>query len=191
MPFLSLGRMLLEAGAVSDDGILHFNPWTDFNDGPLSENPFGCDPDPEQIYREPRARWSVRLDEIQAENIHEIWIGDYHLTGLAAAWANLSISDPYIDLDGELIVDRMHADIGDSSVAEDIIAEAGAALDGDALLFAGDRLITSSHDGRSACGTWGFLWTPMAATCASSMSTWRPCPGWACPAPATSTWTRR
>ncbi|WP_252929878.1 AAA family ATPase [Paracoccus sp. 08] len=34
---------------MSDDGILHFNPWTDFNDGPPSENPFGCDPDPEQI----------------------------------------------------------------------------------------------------------------------------------------------
>ena len=34
---------------MSDDGILHFNHWTDFNDGPPSENPFGCDPDPEQI----------------------------------------------------------------------------------------------------------------------------------------------
>ena len=34
---------------MSDDGILHFNPWMDFNDGPPSENPFGCDPDPEQI----------------------------------------------------------------------------------------------------------------------------------------------
>ena len=34
---------------MSDDGILHFNPWMDFNDGPPSGNPFGCDPDPEQI----------------------------------------------------------------------------------------------------------------------------------------------
>jgi len=29
--------------------IIHFNPWTDFNDGPPSDNPFGCDPDPEQL----------------------------------------------------------------------------------------------------------------------------------------------
>ncbi len=34
---------------MSDDGILHFSPWMDFNDGPPSENPFGCDPDPAQI----------------------------------------------------------------------------------------------------------------------------------------------
>jgi hypothetical protein len=34
---------------MSDDGVLHFNPWMDFNDGPPSENPFGCDPDPDQI----------------------------------------------------------------------------------------------------------------------------------------------
>jgi len=44
-----MGRALLEAGAVSDDSILHFNPWMDFNDGPPAENPFGCDPDPDQI----------------------------------------------------------------------------------------------------------------------------------------------
>lgn len=40
---------MLGAAGMSDDGILHFNPWMDFNDGPPSENPFGCDPDPEQI----------------------------------------------------------------------------------------------------------------------------------------------
>ena len=37
------------AGPVSEDGILHFNPWMDFNDEPPSESPFGCDPDPEQV----------------------------------------------------------------------------------------------------------------------------------------------
>jgi hypothetical protein len=49
MPLLPVVRALLEASSMSDDGILHFNPWMDFNDGPPSENPFGCDPDPEQI----------------------------------------------------------------------------------------------------------------------------------------------
>jgi hypothetical protein len=49
MPLLPVVRALLEAAGMSDDGILHFNPWMDFNDGPPSENPFGCDPDPEQI----------------------------------------------------------------------------------------------------------------------------------------------
>src|SRR5690606_41493192 len=49
MPLLPVVRALLEASRMSDDGILHFNPWMDFNDGPPSEKPFGCDPDPEQI----------------------------------------------------------------------------------------------------------------------------------------------
>ncbi|NGQ93496.1 hypothetical protein G5V65_21730, partial [Rhodobacter sp. HX-7-19] len=47
MPLLPVVRALLEASRMSDDGILHFNPWMDFNDGPPSENPFGCDPDPD------------------------------------------------------------------------------------------------------------------------------------------------
>ena len=34
---------------MSDDSILNFNPWMDFNDGPPAENPIGCDPDSDQI----------------------------------------------------------------------------------------------------------------------------------------------
>jgi hypothetical protein len=49
MPLLPVVRALLGAAGMSDDGVLHFNPWMDFNDGPPSENPFGCDPDPGQI----------------------------------------------------------------------------------------------------------------------------------------------
>jgi hypothetical protein len=49
MPVLLLGRSVLGGACMSDDGVLHFNPWMDFNDGPPSENPFGCDPDPGQI----------------------------------------------------------------------------------------------------------------------------------------------
>jgi len=49
MPFLPVGRAMLGAARMSDDGVLHFNPWMDFNDEPPAENPFGCDPDPDQI----------------------------------------------------------------------------------------------------------------------------------------------
>jgi len=34
---------------MSDDNIIHFNPWLDYNDGPFTENPFGVEPDGEQI----------------------------------------------------------------------------------------------------------------------------------------------
>ena len=49
MPFLPLGRTLLEARGVSDDNIIHFSPWQDFNDAPSIEDPFGVEPDPAQI----------------------------------------------------------------------------------------------------------------------------------------------
>ncbi len=29
--------------------VIHFNPWRDFNDAPLQEDPFGVEPDPEQL----------------------------------------------------------------------------------------------------------------------------------------------
>ncbi len=44
-----LGRALLGAAAMSDDNIVHFNPWNDFNDAAVSEDPFGVEPDPAQI----------------------------------------------------------------------------------------------------------------------------------------------
>jgi hypothetical protein len=34
---------------MSDDGIIHFNPWRDFNDAAPQVDVFGCDPDPGQI----------------------------------------------------------------------------------------------------------------------------------------------
>ena len=48
MPLLSLGGTLLEPRALTSD-IVHFNPWTDFNDGPPTVTASGCDPDPDQI----------------------------------------------------------------------------------------------------------------------------------------------
>ena len=34
---------------MSDDTIVHFNPWRDFNDAAAADDPFGIEPDPEQI----------------------------------------------------------------------------------------------------------------------------------------------
>jgi hypothetical protein len=34
---------------MSDDNIIHFNPWTDFNDAAIIEDPFGVEPDAAQI----------------------------------------------------------------------------------------------------------------------------------------------
>ena len=34
---------------MGEDGILLFNPWMDFDDGPPPDIPSSCDPDPEQV----------------------------------------------------------------------------------------------------------------------------------------------
>ena len=34
---------------MSDDKIIHFSPWQDFNDAPATQDPFGVEPDPFQI----------------------------------------------------------------------------------------------------------------------------------------------
>lgn len=44
-----MGRALLGAARMSDDNIIHFSPWQDFNDAPAAEDPFGVEPDPVQI----------------------------------------------------------------------------------------------------------------------------------------------
>jgi len=49
MPALPVGRTLLGARAVSEDNIIHFSPWQDFNDAPQVKDPFGVEPDPAQI----------------------------------------------------------------------------------------------------------------------------------------------
>ena len=48
MPFLCLGEALLEFASMSDDNIIHFNPWRDFNDAAILVEP-EIDPDPAQI----------------------------------------------------------------------------------------------------------------------------------------------
>jgi hypothetical protein len=68
MPHVLLRQPLLEPAAMTDhtddttgsgEGnppgqkptgeVIHFNPWRDFNDAPLQEDPFGIEPDPEQL----------------------------------------------------------------------------------------------------------------------------------------------
>lgn len=96
---------------MSDDGILHFNPWMDFNDRPPSENPFGCDPDPEQIavFLDTVFSWCEGLiplrgfvDKGQGRDgkPHNIWIpaDDTAPEKLAtfAAWANREGAAVYV-----------------------------------------------------------------------------------------------
>ncbi|MEN9762072.1 MAG: hypothetical protein RI906_1898 [Pseudomonadota bacterium] len=96
---------------MSDDGILHFNPWMDFNDGPPSDNPFGCDPDPEQIaiFLDTVFSWCEGLiplrgfvDKGQGRDgkPHNIWISadDTAPEKLAtfAAWANREGAAVYV-----------------------------------------------------------------------------------------------
>ncbi|MFZ3582141.1 AAA family ATPase [Loktanella sp. DJP18] len=49
MPFLPMGDALLGACGVSDENIIHFSPWQDFNDAPSFEDPFDVEPDLVQI----------------------------------------------------------------------------------------------------------------------------------------------
>lgn len=81
------------------------------------------DPNPETIYRTPAERWAVRLDDVKAEHVREIWMGDYRLTGEAEVHVNVSLSDPYIDLDGALSVEDMAAEIGQRGIASSIHGE--------------------------------------------------------------------
>lgn len=96
---------------MSDDGILHFNPWMDFNDEPPSESPSGCDPDPEQVatFLEVVFSWCEGLiplrgfvDKGQGRGgrPHNIWItaDDTAREKLAtfAAWANREGAAVYV-----------------------------------------------------------------------------------------------
>ena len=40
---------LTSEGEKPTGEVIHFNPWRDFNDAPLQEDPFGIEPDPEQL----------------------------------------------------------------------------------------------------------------------------------------------
>ena len=48
MPDVPLEPALLEPAGMTDDNIIHFNPWGDFNDAPAQVDPFGAELDREQ-----------------------------------------------------------------------------------------------------------------------------------------------
>ena len=96
---------------MSEDGILHFNPWMDFNDGPPPDIPPSCDPDPEQvaIFLETVFSWCDGLiplrgfvDKGQGRDgkPHNIWIQSdgtaREKLATFAAWANREGAAVYV-----------------------------------------------------------------------------------------------
>lgn len=49
MPPVRMGEPLLGVAGMSDDNIIHFNPWRDFNDAAPQQDAFGTEPDRAQI----------------------------------------------------------------------------------------------------------------------------------------------
>jgi hypothetical protein len=96
---------------MSEDGILHFNPWMDFNDGPPPDIPPSCDPDPDQvaIFLETVFSWCEGLiplrgfvDKGQGRDgkPHNIWIQSdgtaREKLATFAAWANREGAAVYV-----------------------------------------------------------------------------------------------
>ena len=85
---------------MSDDNIIHFNPWQDFNDAPSIEDPFDVEPDPAQIetfldvvfgYCEGQipVRGFVDMGQGKEGRPHNIWIdADTTAPGKLATFAN-------------------------------------------------------------------------------------------------------
>jgi hypothetical protein len=95
-----MGETLLGDARMSDDNIIHFNPWQDFNDAPSIEDPFGVEPDPAQIetfidvvfgYSEGLipVRGFVDMGQGKEGRPHNIWIdADPTAAGKLASFAN-------------------------------------------------------------------------------------------------------
>ncbi|WP_375572826.1 AAA family ATPase [Seohaeicola saemankumensis] len=96
---------------MSEDGVLHFNPWLDFNDSLPFDDPFACDPDPGQIavFLDTVYSWCEGLiplrgfvDKGQGRDgkPHNIWISADETAAekLAtfAAWANREGAAVYV-----------------------------------------------------------------------------------------------
>ncbi|SNR45464.1 AAA family ATPase [Puniceibacterium sediminis] len=85
---------------MSDDNIIHFSPWQDFNDAPSIEDPFDVEPDPSQIetfvdvvfgYCEGQipVRGFVDMGQGKEGRPHNIWIdADTTAPGKLATFAN-------------------------------------------------------------------------------------------------------
>ena len=85
---------------MSDDNIIHFSPWQDFNDAPAAEDPFGVEPDPVQIatFLEVVFGWCegqipvrgfVDMGQGKEGRPHNVWIdADATAPGKLATFAN-------------------------------------------------------------------------------------------------------
>ncbi len=95
-----MGRALLGAARMSDDKIIHFSPWQDFNDAPAAEDPFGVEPDPVQIATfldvvfgwcegQIPVRGFVDMGQGKEGRPHNVWIdADATASGKLATFAN-------------------------------------------------------------------------------------------------------
>lgn len=85
---------------MSDDKIIHFSPWQDFNDAPAAEDPFGVEPDPVQIATfldvvfgwcegQIPVRGFVDMGQGKEGRPHNVWIdADATAPGKLATFAN-------------------------------------------------------------------------------------------------------
>lgn len=86
-------------------------------------------PNPDLMYPRAVNPWLITLDDIQAD-VGEIWVGDYRLLGDADATVKLSSKGPFLDLEGELSIGGMGANIGDMPVARDVTGKISLLVDG-------------------------------------------------------------
>ncbi|WP_246020770.1 AAA family ATPase [Paracoccus subflavus] len=87
---------------MTEDNIIHFSPWQDFNDAPAAEDPFGVEPDPAQIATlldvvfgwcegQIPVRGFVDIGQGKEGRPHNVWIdADATAPGKLATFANLA-----------------------------------------------------------------------------------------------------
>lgn len=105
MPLLPVGCALLGAASMTEDNIIHFSPWQDFNDAPAAEDPFGVEPDPVQIATfldvvfgwcegQIPVRGFVDMGQGKEGRPHNVWIdADATAPGKLATFANWAWRD--------------------------------------------------------------------------------------------------
>lgn len=87
------------------------------------------DPDPDQIYPKRARSWLIRLDDVYAEDVREIWVEDYRLSGSAQIVADVSLADPYVDIVATVAFLEMSADRGDAPLGRGLRGEVQLLVD--------------------------------------------------------------
>ena len=131
---------------MTDDTIIHFNPWRDFNDAAVTDDPFGIEPDPGQIatFLDVVFGWCDGLIPVRGFVDTAYWLD----LGTPAAYVQGSrdlvlgrVASPAVaDVVGEaLVLDGARVDhgaevVGGSTVGAGAVVETGAVVDGSVLL---------------------------------------------------------